>query len=103
MNPIQIKVRLSMPQFAALECRGRDGMEDCPALLRSWQESREFILVDLADADAIITELNELSNAEDWQHQNEHCAFAGRAARTLGTLGLAVARLAHVLRKGARP
>ncbi len=81
-----MKIRLTGPQEGALECRGLDEPFDAgeALLARCWVG--RYLRFEADQRDALFSVLNELSNAEDAQHQIEGDALAGRAARSLAAL-----------------
>jgi len=89
-----VKVRLTVPQQGALECR-RDGLE--ALTLDAWQG--RYLVFYREQADALLSELVEASNAEDAQAErlrrigDKDCArFAARDSRALGNIASSIVR-----------
>jgi urease accessory protein UreH len=89
-----MRVRLTLPQQAALECR-RDGLE--PLALGAWQG--RWLLFSRDQAEDLMSELIEASNAEDAQAERlRHCGdlecarFAARDSRALGNVASRIVR-----------
>ena len=89
-----MKVRLTLPQQGALECR-RDGLE--PLTLEAWQG--RWLVFSRPQADALLSELVEASNAEDAQAERlrrcsdlECARWAARDSRALGNVASSIVR-----------
>jgi hypothetical protein len=98
MEAAQITVRLTSAQRSALECRPMDE-EDTPLLCRTWYGGH--LRFRPADADALIREIHEESNAEDGQAEQrgmdrESAKFARAACRALSNLAAKVRRAVTV-------
>lgn len=62
--PIMVNLKLTAAQVSALECAGLDLDDSSPKTTAAWSGGR-YLTFDAADADALFSELNELSNGED--------------------------------------
>lgn len=93
---MMMTIRLSDAQISALECAGLEPGEH-DTVVRAWA-SRARLAFDLADRDALFSELTDLSNAEDATAEQERDRdmrkFARRASMALATVASKVLRAA---------
>jgi hypothetical protein len=90
-----IRIRLTPAMLSALECAGIElGDDDTATLRRCW--SGHYVTFTDADRDALFSEINDRSNAEDGAAEHEldpaMRTFAARAAKSLCALASRVLR-----------
>jgi hypothetical protein len=83
---VNITIKLTSAQHAALQCREGGGLEpnEFPIVVAGWKGSRLTFAAD--DMEALLSELGELSNAEDAQAEQQGDAGARGAALALSNL-----------------
>lgn len=98
---MRIRVRVSVPQQGALECRQDGGLAD--VTVKAWRG--RYLEFDEADREALWDDLNDVSNAEDADAEQckrrgdrDLAVFAGRASRSLGALASRVLLHAQPIR-----